>query len=410
MKTINIPWGEWYEEIELSLPIPDRWQMHTTSMKGPFNLSEEEIKKAFANPIGTKKIEDLARGKKNVVIVTDDLTRPTPTYKFMPFILEELWKAGVKEENITIIMAIGAHKPMERSELIKKLGQETVNRIRVYNHFPYENLVYIGDSLRGYPIKVNKMYYDADLRISVGSIMPHPTAGFGGGGKIVMPGVSSIEVIRRSHQPAHVGETGGYLECEENTFREEAEEVAAKADLDVIVNVVLRSREEIAGVFVGDMVKAHREGVKLAQKVYASEVYFDKVDIAIANCYPVDLDIIQMQKALNCFGAGKENLVREGGAIVITTAASQGRGTHFLSDVGMSLYMPTPDFAHCGTILKGKENLIFTSNLSWYDVADFLPNATLFKRWDDVVKNLQELYGKEPVVGLFPTAPLQILK
>jgi len=410
MKSIKVQWGAWYQEEELSLQVPEGWRVHICPMKGPFNLSEEKIKWSFSNPIGSKRISELARGRKRAVIAVDDLTRPTPAYRLLPFIINELEEANIKKESITIVMAFGAHRAMTRGDLEKKLGREIVDTIAVYNHVPYENLVCIGKSSQGSSIYVNKTFAEADFKIGLGFIMPHPTAGFGGGGKIVLPGVCGIETLVHSHRPAHAGKTGALLEVKKNQFRQEIEEIARKAGLDIIVNAVGSSPEEMAGVFVGDMVDAHREGVKLAQEVYSTEISFSEVDIAITNCYPVDIDIIQMPKALDVFSKRQENLIREKGAIVITTAASEGRGFHSLADKGMRVFQTIDQFTHYGKIIHNKRVFIFSQNFSLWDIKDHFPQATLLKKWEDIVQVLEKNYGDHPTVAVFPTAPLQIIR
>jgi len=149
----RIPWAVWREPGYFELDFPDSWDISIFNMEGAKNseISEGEIKNAILNPIGSLKLAELAKGKKNVVIVSDDMTRPTPNYKILPFVLEELKKANIKEHQITILLAIGAHRPMTRQDCILKLGEEIVNKFRIENHHPYENLEYLGESSKGTP-------------------------------------------------------------------------------------------------------------------------------------------------------------------------------------------------------------------------------------------------------------------
>ena len=128
----------------------------------------------------------------HAAIAVDDLTRPTQAYRFLPFILEELHQGGIRDENIKIIMAIGCHRPLMKADQEKKLGKKTANRFPVYNHHPYENLVNVGTTSRGTPVIINRYFVESDVKIGVGFITPHPTAAFGGGGKIVIPGLGSM--------------------------------------------------------------------------------------------------------------------------------------------------------------------------------------------------------------------------
>jgi len=150
-------------------------------------LNEESFRKAIRNPIGTPPIRELARNKKSVVILFDDLSRPTKAAEIVPFVLEELAAGGVEEKNIQFICALGAHGAMTAIEFTKKLGADILARFNVYNHNTYENCTYIGKTTRGTPVSLNTEFLNADLKIGIGSIVPHQSAGFGGGAKIILP-------------------------------------------------------------------------------------------------------------------------------------------------------------------------------------------------------------------------------
>ena len=189
MQTVDVPWGVWYNEAPFSLQFPDNWNVEPAGMTDAPEITDEQIKRSFANPIGSPRIAEMARGKKTVAIAVDDLTRPTQAYRFIPFIIDELHEAGVKDNDITFVIAIGSHRALTYQDLVKKLGQHTVEAYRVYNHCPFDDLVPVGESMDGSPILVNRIFMEADFTIAVGCIVPHPAAGWGGGGKIIMPGV-----------------------------------------------------------------------------------------------------------------------------------------------------------------------------------------------------------------------------
>ncbi len=247
------------------LTFPDEWDLNVFPMNDGPAVEDESIREAFSNPIGTETLRNIAKGKKTAVIVVDDLSRPTPAYKILPLIAKELKEAGVKEKNISIIMGLGAHRPMLREDLINKLGRSIYDSFPVYNHHPFENLVDLGTSSRGTPIRINKLFMSAEVKIGMGCIMPHTYAGFGGGGKIVLPGISGIDTLKANHQSAIRGIKGGLGLTDGNEVRDDIEEIARKVGLDFIVNVVVNSKREVAGIFAGDIVAAHREGVKLAR-------------------------------------------------------------------------------------------------------------------------------------------------
>ena len=317
-------------EQEEAAEFPQNWKVSVAAMADRPDVGQAEIRRAFANPIGQETIRRLAEGAKTAAIAVDDLTRPTQAYRFLPFIVEELHQGGIQDENIKIIMAIGCHRPLMKADQEKKLGKKMANRFPVYNHHPYENLVNVGTTSRGTPVIIDRYFVESDVKIGVGFITPHPTAGFGGGGKIVIPGLGSMETIEKNHAPAFKGKIGstgfsqGY-DLNKNELRQDMEEGARMAGLNTIVNSVGTSSGKTAGVFVGDLVQAHRAAVELARKVYTTEPATD-ADIGIFNAFPEDTELVQAQKALNVWtGNLGRRLVREGGKVVIVTASSDGR-------------------------------------------------------------------------------------
>jgi nickel-dependent lactate racemase len=155
-------------------------------------LTEDGIRAAIENPIGGKPLRRLAEGRKEVVILIDDMTRPTKTHQYLPPILETLREVGIPRDNIRFIMASGSHGPYDRLDFVKKLGEEIVAEYQTYNHNPYEYLCYIGETSRGTPLYVNAEVMNCDLKIGIGTILFHRLMGFSGGGKMIMPGVSAL--------------------------------------------------------------------------------------------------------------------------------------------------------------------------------------------------------------------------
>ena len=237
VNAFNIPWAVWRDPELLELTFPKTWDINLCNMNGTgvAELSEDEIRDSILNPIGTLKISELADGKENVVIVVDDMTRPTQISKIIPHVLDELKVANIKKDQITILLAIGAHRPMNRQDCILKLGIDIVNEFRIENHHPYENLKSYGKSMRGTPIYVNNTYADADLKIAIGGVIPHPLAGFGGGAKIVLPGVCGIETLEANHNGSLNGGIGRVTDA-----RRDIEDIAEKIGLpedEVIVHI-----------------------------------------------------------------------------------------------------------------------------------------------------------------------------
>jgi len=409
---VKIPWKMWYGNKNLELTFPDAWKVHVTCMKDAADIGKEGIEKSLSFPCATQDIKELARGKKKVAIAVDDLTRPTPAYRLLPPLLNKLMEAGVRKENITIIIAVGAHRPLTRKNLIKKVGRKVVNEIPIYNHCPYENLEYLGQTLRGTPIYVNKTFFEADLKIGVGFIMPHALAGFGGGAKIVVPGLAGIQTLEYNHRPAFSGITGKILNVKSNQMRSEIEEIAQKIGLDLVVNVVGTSRGGIAGVFVGDMVKAHRTGVKFARNVYSTKSVLSHVDIVVLNAYPCDTEFSTCLKTFNLIREEKNILVKKKATIVVATASPEGAGFHSLIDKGARLHKTADQIPRINKFLQEKRLFVFCPTITFSQVYDRFPKQTfLFRNWSDLIVELSKIYKhKNSVeVAIFPWAPLQIL-
>jgi len=412
MAKYEIPFGAWRGNKKLALDFPKNWKVIMARMADGEDISADEIKRAFANPIGSDPIRKLAENKRTAVIAVDDLTRPTQAFRFLPFIIDDLIKGGIPEERISIIMAIGCHRPLMKADQEKKLGKRMANRFRVINHHPYENLVDLGKTSRGTPVKINRNFVEADLKIGVGFITPHPIAGFGGGGKIVIPGLGSIETIQANHYPAFMGVIGatgfskGY-DLNQNLLRLDIEEGARMAGLDIIVNSVGTSDGKTASVFVGDVVKAHRAAAEYARKIYITEAP-ENADIGIFNAFPEDTELIQARKALNVWtGNLKRCLVREGGKVVISSATSDGLGFHSLSDPGMRMYQKVDEGKSFAEIFNKRKVVVFSPNCSPADLYTRFPKQVIIRnKWNEVLEELRDGIKSQSVV-IYPNGSLQ---
>jgi len=408
MRMFSIPWKAWYGDGEFKLTFPSEWEVEFFSMHDAPSIGKEEIAKALFSPIGSKPLSIIAKGKKRAVIVVDDISRPTSAYRILPLIMDELRRAGIKEKNIRIITSLGAHRPMLREDLIKKLGENIWNSIEIHNHNPFENLVNLGTSTRGTPICINKLFMDADVKIGVGCILPHTYAGFGGGGKIILPGISGIKTLEANHQPAIRGLKGGLGLVDGNEVRQDIEEIALKTGLNFIINVVVNSRREIAGVFAGDVIKAHRKGVEFARIVYNTEVSCD-FDVGVFNAYPKDTDLIQAANALNIYLSTKGKMINKEGVIIIATASPEGGGYHSLEGPGMRLFEYVDRVFYIQRAVKNKAVYIFSPYLTPQEVYKYYSSAVLFfNEWQKLIENLRQRFTHRCKVGIFPCASVQL--
>jgi nickel-dependent lactate racemase len=401
--TVAVPWGCWYGDGRLELEFPQDYTVEVNGIQDRPALSASQLGEAVATPIGSAPLRELAAGAANAVIAVDDISRPTPIADVLPAILREL--SSIPENRITILVALGAHRPMVRSELESKVGADVLRRFNVEQHHPYENLVDLGRSARGTPVRLNRTFYEAEVKVTVGCVLPHPYMGFGGGAKMVVPGLAAIETLQANHQPAVTGITGGLCDPEAEA-RRDIEDIALSAGLRFSCNAVVNARREIAGFFCGHPVAAHRKAASFCQDSYATTAPGAPYDIVVLNAYPKDTELLQAGNTLNCYRSAKRPLAKDGGTIVITSACSTGRGYHSLHGKDMRLYR-SPG---AKPFLQGRDVIVFSPNLNRRDFEVSFWNEYRFATsWQEVADYLTTRHGERASVGVFPLAPVQIL-
>jgi len=401
--TVAVPWGCWYGDTQLELEFPQGYEIEVNGIQDRPGLTPEQIRAAVAAPLGGSPLRELAEGADNAVIAVDDISRPTPIADVLPALLAEL--SSIPERRITILIALGAHRPMVRSELESKLGPDILARFNVEQHHPYENLVDLGRSRRGTPVRLNRTFYEASVKVTVGCVLPHPYMGFGGGAKMVVPGLAAIETLQANHQPAVTGITGGLCDAEAEA-RHDIEDIALSAGLKFSCNAVVNARREVAGFFCGHPIAAHRAGARFCKELYATSAPGAPYDIVCLNAYPKDTELLQAGNTMNCYRSSQRPLAKEGGTIVITSACSTGRGYHSLHGKDMRLYR-NPG---AKPFLKGREIVLFSPNLNRRDFeVSFWSEYRFATSWPEVAAHLQSKHGTRATVGVFPLAPVQIV-
>lgn len=319
-----------YGKEGLEIEVPDRNLVKVLRMteKPVIPDPARAIRERLASPSGTPPLSNLARGKKSACIVISDITRPVPNRVIVPPIIETIERAGIRPENITILIATGIHRPNEGEELINLLGEELPGKYRVVNHMPrdLESHEYLGETpFYHAPIHIDKRFLAADLKILTGLIEPHIMAGFSGGRKAIVPGISAFETLKVLHGfqcmdcPQNVE---GNLD--RNTFHNEALYVARAAKTDFIVNVTLNERRDITGVFAGDLDQAHLEGVRFMRTQCRASVE-EPVDAVITTSagYPLDLTFYQSVKGMTA----AQWIVKPGGVIIIAARIAENIGS-----------------------------------------------------------------------------------
>ncbi|MFW9949074.1 MAG: nickel-dependent lactate racemase [Candidatus Thorarchaeota archaeon] len=405
VKKFNIPWAAWREPKYLELEFPDKWVISLLRMDGADTqeITEDEMRTVISNPIGTKTLSELVGGKENVVIVVDDMTRTTQASKILPIVFEELKSGNISEDKITILLATGAHRPMNKQDCILKLGEEIANKYNVENHHPYENLVYLGESKIGTPIYVNKTYHEADLKIAIGGVIPHPLAGFGGGAKIVLPGVCGIQTLESNHSAGMRGIGAGIGRMTE--IREDIEDIADKVGLDFSINAVMNEIGETTKIFAGHYRNAHRKTMEFVSKAYHTNVTLDN-QICFFNAYPEDSELNQAVKCINFLMTAPNNILERNGSVVLMSSSYEGKGYHSLSgETGAKLYSNYGNQVVWKAFIKKRTAFFFSPNVSKTDLNHYFPDSVkLFNNWNQMIKELESIYGNSPKAAVVPTS------
>ena len=286
----------------------------------------EGVQKALRNPISTPPLGDLIRQRKpkNIVIVVNDITRPTPYEYLLPPLLECLHESGVSKDQITFLTATGIHDPHSFEQNIEVYGSKLVNEYKFISHCSDDasSLVDLGKLSTGFKLTVNELVVKSDFLITLGVIMPHYFAGFSGGRKSILPGVASRECIEKNHSRML------YLmddlpPIEKNPVSLEMIEAARLVGVDFILNVVTNSKKEIVKIVAGDLEEAWYEGVSISSDMYEVPIEM-KADVAIVSAggFPRDINVYQAQKALD----HADKATKVGGTIVLIAECPQGYG------------------------------------------------------------------------------------
>ena len=323
-KTISLPYGtgEISAQVEESqlLGIVQSQLEEYEAEKSP----EELLRQAMENPIGTSRLEELAKGKKKVVVLCSDHTRPVPSKLILPPMLEAI-RRGNPQAEITLLIATGCHRGTTRQELVNKLGAEMAEKehILIHDCAAEEDMVDLGILPSGGRLRINKAAVEADLLVAEGFIEPHFFAGFSGGRKSVLPGIAARETVYANHCSQFIDDPharAGILEG--NPIHRDMVWAARKAGLAYIVNVVLGGKGQVIGAFAGDFDEAHRAGTEFLASLCQKEAPEADIVVTSNNGYPLDQNIYQAVKGMST----AEVACRKGGVIVIAARCEDGNG------------------------------------------------------------------------------------
>lgn len=386
----------------------------------PLTDLKQAVLDAIYHPIDSKPLNELLQPGQKVAFICNDPTRVANSHDFMPILVEELNKMGIKDEDMRIVFALGTHRKMTQEEMIEAVGKDVAKRLPMYNSDcnKQEDFEYFGETSFGTPVWLNKLICDVDLVIMTGTIVHHFFSGFGGGRKAVLPGVAAMETIRRNHSlmmspDAQLGKLHGNPVYEDQM---EGVRLFAKEHRMFLFNAILDAKKQFLKIFAGDWEKAHLEACKFVDKVYGVEIDAP-ADIVIASCggYPKDINVYQLQKTMdNAWCA-----VKDGGVVIIIGECEEGSGSAALEKALQE--HPSPDAikaqleknfvigahkAFAITRLMKKAKFILVSALDKKIASDLLFEAV--DNVDEAIKLAEKYVGSDYKIILMPQGSLTV--
>ena len=283
---------------------------------------EYAVTYALEHPIGSEKLSELVKPGQKVAIVTSDISRPLPTWEILPGVLDQLDRAGVSREDVTVVFALGSHRNHTPEEMEHLVGARCFGRVRCMDSTP-DDCIHMGRTTRGTDVDVTRVVAEADVRICLGNIEFHYFAGYSGGAKAIMPGVSTHNAIQQNHR-LMISPDACAGKLEGNPLREDIEEAGAICGIDFIVNVVLDEHKQIVYAVAGDVTAAHRDGCRYLDAMYRKTIPA-QADIVLVSQggAPKDANLYQTQKALD----NAKHAVKKGGTIILMGACPEGLGS-----------------------------------------------------------------------------------
>lgn len=328
MKEFLFPYGKEKKSLSIDEKYLAGYLVSSIHNYKPELCGEALVKEALANPVGSERLSELARGKKNIVIIASDHTRPVPSKVIMPAMLEEIRKTS-PDADITILIATGCHRGTTKEELIGKFGEEIVENEKIYIHDCDETdkLVNIGTLPSGGACEINSIAVNADLLVAEGFIEPHFFAGFSGGRKSVLPGIASRKTVMANHCSEFIADKNartGILK--NNPIHKDMLWAAKAAKLAFIVNVVLDADKNVIYAVAGDTEAAHKKGTDFLSELCGAKAVEADIAISTNGGYPLDQNVYQAVKGMTA----AEATVKKGGVIIMLASSADGTGgEHF---------------------------------------------------------------------------------
>jgi nickel-dependent lactate racemase len=406
-KSVVIPTHEWAGDLHERLDFPGDWEIEVQEMKGANApaLTSQQIGNRLDQPIGTLPLQGIVAGKQRIVITFDDLTRPTPAFTVMPWLMGELRAAGVRDENVLLMGAFGSHRAMTQTEVAMKLGQEPASRFAWQNHNVFENTKEVGTTSLKNRIKLNQTFLAADCKLCISGVKGHEEAGLSGGAKAVMPGVAALDTIQYNHWTILPRtKTSGTFKVFHNEVRQDMIEAARMAKVDFSVQIVMNQRRQPVGVYSGDIVWAHQAAARQAVEHYITPTVKD-ADIVVSNAYPVNNQAFRAQWWF-------DRSLRDGGTGVLIIQHPLGNdAVHWLNSRltgrGGKTYFDMVDHTAKWRLPRGTAMIVYSQYLTRNMINSYQPEVRFATRWDDVIQMLRERHTGQPHVAVYPYGGMQ---
>jgi nickel-dependent lactate racemase len=433
---ITLRTGVWHNDHRITLTFPPHWRVRAHFPDTPEALSEADIRAIMAEPVGQPPLHRLAEGKRRPLIIVDDLARPTPAFRIMPYLLEELNRAGLSDEQARILVATGTHGHQDPAALRRKLGDQAVDtcRVIIHNDRDRRELKYLGKTSSNSPVFINRAVGDSDLLIGVGGVYPQHTTGFGGGSKLCL-GILGRKTITHLHFK-HKGVAGTYTI--DNSFRRELDEIAHMIGLKTMFTLHTNADLELVSLMCGDHFRYYADAARFSRQKYDAP-YPSHADVVIANAYPSDISYTFMRKAMKVIRCAPAKATK-----IVIASNCEGLGEHGLFQQGLSerirIYKA---LYHRISVMEPKViarkilKHIFKTNAEQHEgvrqnetieqqVGDWilyrppgpgtdippLPGVQVVQKWDTVLKRIEEEQAgkKDITVQLFACASLQCIE
>lgn len=410
-----------YGKGSISVEIPERNLVKVLEIGKVPALSDpvRGIREKLDRPNGTPPLARLAGGKKTACILVSDITRPVPNKTILPPLLETLENAGIDRSNILLLIATGLHRPSTHAEKLEIFGPDILHDYRIEDHDARndDEHVFLGTSGSGVPIRIDRRYFEAEIKILTGLIEPHFMAGFSGGRKSICPGIAGIETISAWHSPKFIEhENSRFGRIDGNPVHAEQLEIAAKSGCDFILNLVIDHNRNILKVVAGELEAAHAEGVRFARAA-VSNTLDEPVDLVIGSSagYPLDATLYQSIKGI----VAASEIVKPGGTVIVAAACDKGIGSTELEEI-VRKFPEAGDFM--AAICSGEYFIVnqwqvekLTKAINKAKVGFFtegIPAGELRKYYLDPVDNIDkaiceamEKYGPDTKIALIPDGP-----